>query len=44
MSLIKVRRARKREWIDAKKGRSPRALLFLLALVVGMFVYLSISS
>lgn len=41
MSLIRVRRERKREWIDAKKGRSPRALLLLLAFVVGIFVYLS---
>jgi hypothetical protein len=41
MSLIRVRRDRKREWIDAKKGRSPRALLLLLIFVVGIIAYLS---
>jgi len=41
MSLIRVRRKRKREWIDAKKGKSPRALILLLALVVLIIWYLS---
>jgi hypothetical protein len=40
MSLIRVRRKRKREWIDAKKGKSPRALILLLALVVLIIWYL----
>lgn len=34
MSLIRVRRRRKREWIDAKKGRSPTVLVALLAAVL----------
>jgi hypothetical protein len=34
MSLIRVRRKRKREWIDAQKGKPPGALIFLFALVV----------
>lgn len=34
MSLIRVRRRRKREWIDARKGKSPGALVFLLVVVV----------
>jgi hypothetical protein len=42
MSLIRVRRDRKREWIDAKKGRSTRGLLLLLVLVVGIIVYISL--
>lgn len=40
MSLIRVRRKRKREWIDAHKGRSPRTLILLLALVVLIIWYL----
>ena len=32
MSLIRVRRNRKKEWIDFKKGHSTRALTFLLIL------------
>jgi hypothetical protein len=40
MSLIRVRRRRKREWIDTQKGRSPRTLLLLLALVVLIIWYL----
>lgn len=42
MSLIRVRRDRKREWIDAKKGRSPRGLLLLLVFVVGILTYISL--
>ncbi len=41
MSLIRIRRKRKREWIDAQKGKSPRALFFLLALVILIIWYLS---
>lgn len=33
MSLIRVRRRRKKEWIDAKKGKSPGTLTLLLAVV-----------
>ena len=34
MSLIRIRRKRKREWIDAQKGKTPKALFLLLALVI----------
>jgi len=40
MSLIRIRRKRKREWIDAQKGRTPKVLIFLLALVVLIIWYL----
>jgi len=40
MSLIRIRRKRKREWIDAHRGKSPRALLLLLALVILFIWYL----
>ena len=40
MSLIRIRRKRKREWIDAQKGKSPRGLFFLLALVILVIWYL----
>ena len=40
MSLIRVRRQRKREWIDTKKGRSPGTLLVLLAIVSAIIWYL----
>ena len=40
MSLLRVRRKRKREWIDIQKGKSPGALIFLLALVVVLIWYL----
>jgi hypothetical protein len=30
MSLIRVRRNRKKAWIDAKKGAAPRMLIMLL--------------
>lgn len=33
MSLIRVRRDRKKSWIDTKKGFSLKALVFLLLLV-----------
>jgi len=41
MSLIRVRRKRKREWIDHQKGRSPRTLILLLGLVALIIWYLS---
>ena len=40
MSLIRIRRKRKREWIDAQKGRTPKALIVLLALVIILIWYL----
>ncbi len=40
MSLIRVRRKRKREWIDSQKGRSPRILVVLLAAVIIVIWYL----
>jgi len=42
MSLIRVRRERKKEWIEAKKGRSPRALFLLLIFVMGIIAYLTL--
>jgi hypothetical protein len=41
MSLIRVRRKRKREWVDVRKGRSPRTLIFLLVVVLLLIWYLS---
>ncbi|MFO8172947.1 MAG: hypothetical protein ACQET1_01720 [Gemmatimonadota bacterium] len=40
MSLIRVRRKRKKEWIDHQKGKSPRALVLLLILVAIIIWYL----
>ncbi len=40
MSLIRVRRRRKKEWIDARKGLPPRTLVVLLGLVVLLIWYL----
>lgn len=40
MSLIRVRQRRKREWIDARKGKSPTTLAVLLAIVIGIIWYL----
>lgn len=41
MSLIRVRRRRKKEWMDVKKGKSTPKLLIFLAAVVGAIWYLS---
>ncbi len=41
MSLIRVRRDRKKDWIDAKKARSTRKLVFLLILVLVLIWYLN---
>ncbi|MEZ4424051.1 MAG: hypothetical protein R3E98_11605 [Gemmatimonadota bacterium] len=41
MSLIRVRRDRKRDWIDAKKSKSPWKLGLLLVLIVAAFWYLN---
>lgn len=40
MSLIKVRRRRKKNWIDARKGMSVGKLLALLGLVIVLIWYL----
>ena len=40
MSLIRIRRKRKKEWIDAQRGKSPRALFFFLALIILLIWYL----
>lgn len=40
MSLIRVRRRRKREWIDARKGKSPGTLVVLLLVVLTVLWYL----
>ena len=41
MSLIRVRRRRKKEWIDARKGKSTSKLLLFLLVVVGALWYLN---
>lgn len=41
MSLIRVRRNRKRDWIDVKKGKPPFKLGLLLVVVIGVIWYLS---
>lgn len=40
MSLIRQRRLRKKNWIDARKGMSLGRLLMLLVLTVGLIWYL----
>lgn len=40
MSLIRVRRKRKKEWIDHQKGRTPRGLIALLIVVILIIWYL----
>jgi hypothetical protein len=41
MSLIRVRRNRKRDWIDVKKGTSAAKLVLLLVAVIAVIWYLS---
>ena len=41
MSLIRIRRKRKREWIDTQKGRTPKVLTLLFVSVVLIVWYLS---
>jgi hypothetical protein len=41
MSLIRVRRERKKDWIDAKRGLAPGKLLLLLVVVIGVIWVLS---
>ncbi len=40
MSLIRIRRERKKNWIDKKDGWSPRSLVMLLVMLVGLMWYL----
>jgi len=40
MSLIRVRKQRKKNWIDKKKSSSPRRLMILLAMLVGVIWWL----
>lgn len=40
MSLIRVRRRRKKEWIDVKRGKPPGKLILLLAVVILAVWYL----
>ena len=42
MSLIRVRRDRKKNWIDEKKGLPPRQLLILLVVLLAMIWYLGV--
>lgn len=41
MSLIRVRRRRKKNWIDARRGMPMTRLLVLLVLVLAAIWYLS---
>lgn len=41
MSLIRVRRRRKKEWIDVKRGKPPGKLILLLILVIVVFWFLN---
>ncbi len=43
MSLIRVRNERKKEWVDVRRGKSPRMLIFLLILVGIAIWYLGTS-
>ncbi len=42
MSLIRVRRDRKKNWIDEKKGLPPRQLLILLVVLLAVIWYLGV--
>jgi hypothetical protein len=42
MSLIRVRRNRKKDWIDAKRGKPPTTLIALLLLVLVVIWYLGL--
>jgi hypothetical protein len=41
MSLIRVRRARKKNWIDARRGMQARRLGWFFLLVVALIWYLA---
>ena len=40
MSLIRVRRKRKKEWLDVKRGKSPGKLILFLVFVLALIWYL----
>lgn len=40
MSLIRVRRSRKKNWIDVKKGPKLTKLIMILIVVIGVIWYL----
>ncbi|MGD8319817.1 MAG: hypothetical protein PVJ02_05170 [Gemmatimonadota bacterium] len=40
MSLIRVRRSRKKNWVDVRKGMSRGRLLVLLVVVLALIWYL----
>jgi hypothetical protein len=40
MSLIRIRRERKKNWIDRKTGWSPRRLVILLVMLLAAIWYL----
>lgn len=42
MSLIRVRRNRKKNWIDVRKGFSTKSLVFLLILAAAALYFLSV--
>ncbi len=42
MSLIRIRRDRKRNWLDSKTGWSPRRLMLLLVVLLAAMWYLSV--
>ncbi len=42
MSLIRIRRNRKKAWIDTKKGAAPRKLILFFAGVVIVIWYLGL--
>ncbi len=42
MSLIRVRRNRKKHWIDKKVGWSPRQLVVLLIMLLAAMWYLGV--
>ncbi len=42
MSLIRVRRNRKKYWIDKKVGWSPRRLLIILIILLAAMWYLGV--
>ena len=42
MSLIRIRRERKKNWIDRRQGWSPRRLLFGLILLITAMWYLGV--
>ncbi|MFW6200666.1 MAG: hypothetical protein ACOC8K_08835 [Gemmatimonadota bacterium] len=41
MSLIRIRRNRKKNWLDQKKFFSTRTLVLLLLVAIGIMVYAS---